>query len=49
MFNKILLAYDGSQTSKLALSKTVELAKKFESKVILLAVAGIPEYSESKG
>ncbi len=48
MFNKILLAYDGSEGAKLALNRTVELAKKFGSKVFLLAVGRIPEYSQSK-
>ena len=47
MFEKILLAYDGSEGSKLAFEKAAELAKLGEAEVHLLAVGRIPEYAET--
>jgi nucleotide-binding universal stress UspA family protein len=47
MFKKILLAYDGSDGSKLALEKVVELAKLTTTELHLLAVGRIPEYAET--
>ncbi len=46
MFNKILLAYDGSEGSKNALEKTIELVLKFNSELHILSVGRIPEYAE---
>ncbi len=46
MFNKILLAYYGSEGSKNALEKTIELVLKFNSKLYVLSVGRIPEYAE---
>jgi len=46
MFNKILLAYDGSEGSKNALEKTIELVLKFNSELYILSVGRIPEYAE---
>jgi nucleotide-binding universal stress UspA family protein len=47
MFDKILLAYDGSDGSKLALEKAAELAKAAKTEVHILAVGRIPEYAET--
>lgn len=47
MFKKILLAYDGSEGSKLALDKAAELAKLAEAEIHILAVGRIPEYAET--
>jgi nucleotide-binding universal stress UspA family protein len=38
MFNKVLLAYDGSGGSKNALDKTIELVLKFNSELYILSV-----------
>jgi nucleotide-binding universal stress UspA family protein len=46
MFNIVLLAYDGSEGSKNALKKTIELVLKFNSKLYILSVGRIPEYAE---
>jgi len=46
MFNKILLAYDGSEGSKNAFEKTIELVSKFNSELFILSVGRIPEYAE---
>lgn len=47
MFNKILLAYDGSDGARLALEKVVEIAKVANAELHLLAVGRIPEYAET--
>ena len=47
MFNKILLAYDGSDGAKLALEKVADLAKFASAELHLLAVGRIPEYAET--
>jgi len=47
MFNKILLAYDGSEASKIALDKAAELAKTNEAILHILAVGRIPEYAQT--
>lgn len=47
MFKKILVAYDGSDGSKLALDKATELAKAAEPEFHILAVGRIPEYAET--
>ena len=47
MFNKILLAYDGSDGSKLALDKAAELAQLTSAEFHILAVGRIPEYAET--
>ena len=47
MFNKILVAYDGSDGAKLALEKVTELAKVTSTVLHLLAVGRIPEYAET--
>ncbi|MGH7830025.1 MAG: universal stress protein [Candidatus Binatia bacterium] len=47
MFKKILLAYDGTDGSKLALEKTAELAKAAQAEFHILAVGRIPEYAET--
>ena len=47
MFKKILLAYDGSDGSKLALDKAAELVKAAQAEFHLLAVGRIPEYAET--
>jgi nucleotide-binding universal stress UspA family protein len=47
MFKKILLAYDGSDGSKLALDKAAELAKAVQAEFHILAVGRIPEYTET--
>ena len=40
MFKKILVAYDGSDGSKIALNKAAEVAAKFGAEVTLLTVGG---------
>lgn len=47
MFNKILLAYDGSDGSKLAFEKAAEIAKLTIADFHILAVGRIPEYAET--
>jgi nucleotide-binding universal stress UspA family protein len=47
MFDKILLAYDGSDGAKLALEKVVAFAKLANPELHLLAVGRIPEYAET--
>ena len=47
MFNKILLAYDGSEGAKLALDKVAEMARAAATELHLLAVGRIPEYAET--
>ncbi len=47
MFNKILVAYDGSDGAKLALEKVVDFAKFASAELHLLAVGRIPEYAET--
>ena len=47
MFNKILVAYDGSEGAKLALEKVADLAKFASAEFHLLAVGRIPEYAET--
>lgn len=47
MFNKILLAYDGSDGARFALEKVVEIARAATAELHLLAVGRIPEYAET--
>ncbi|MBI2211349.1 MAG: universal stress protein [Deltaproteobacteria bacterium] len=47
MFNKILVAYDGSVGAKLALEKVTDLVKFASAELHLLAVGRIPEYAET--
>lgn len=47
MFNKILLAYDGSDGARLAFEKVIEIAKVANAELHLLAVGRIPEYAET--
>lgn len=47
MFNKILVAYDGSVGAKLALEKVTEIARVADAELHLLAVGRIPEYAET--
>jgi nucleotide-binding universal stress UspA family protein len=47
MFNKILVAYDGSEGAKLALEKAADLVKFASAELHLLAVGRIPEYAET--
>jgi nucleotide-binding universal stress UspA family protein len=47
MFNKILLAYDGSDGAKLALDKAAGMAEAAAADFHLLAVGRIPEYAET--
>jgi len=47
MFNKILVAYDGSEGSKLALEKASDIAKASVAAFHILAVGRIPEYAET--
>jgi len=46
MFSRILLAYEGSDGSKLALHRTAEIARG-AGEVLILAVGRIPEYAET--
>lgn len=47
MFRKILLAYDGSDASKLACGKAAEVAKLSGGNLHILAVGRIPEYAQT--
>jgi nucleotide-binding universal stress UspA family protein len=48
MYNKILVAYDGSEGSKAALEQSVHLAQKFASQLTALWVRGsLPHYPET--
>ena len=47
MFNKILLAYDGSDGSKLALEKAAAIASSTGAELHIVAVGRIPEYAET--
>jgi nucleotide-binding universal stress UspA family protein len=47
MFGKILLAYDGSDASKLAFEKAAEVAKLSRGELHVLAVGRIPEYAQT--
>jgi nucleotide-binding universal stress UspA family protein len=47
MFKRILLAYDGSEGSKLAFEKTAQIAKLTSAEFHILAVGRIPEYAET--
>jgi len=38
LYSKILLAYDGSPSSKLALNKACEIAKQFDSELLVITV-----------
>ena len=42
MFKKILVAYDGSEGSKIAVKKAAEVAAKFGAEVTLLTIGGPP-------
>lgn len=46
---KILVAVDGSTTSKKAAMKAIEMAKKYESELIFISVARSPERMVSTG
>jgi len=47
MFRNVVLAFEGSEGSKLALRRTLEVAA--GARVLVLAVGRIPEYAESIG
>lgn len=47
MFRKILIAYDGSEGAKLALTKAREIAQAAKAEMHILAVGRIPEYAET--
>ena len=47
MFEKLLLAYDGSEGSKLAFDKAAAIAKLTNAELHILAVGRIPEYAET--
>lgn len=47
MFKKLLIGYDGSEGSKIALNKGIYLAEFLKAKIIVLAVGRIPDYAET--
>ncbi len=47
MYKKILLPYDGSESSKIALERLIEFLPIIKGEIILLAVGRIPEYAET--
>jgi len=47
MYKKILLPYDGSESSKIALERLVEFLPIIKGEIVLLAVGRIPEYAET--
>jgi nucleotide-binding universal stress UspA family protein len=48
MFQRILLAYDGSEASTRALARAAELARAARAELHLLAVGRVPEYAETQ-
>jgi len=46
MINKILLAYDGSDPAKKALATALDLARKHQAELYVLAVAQPPDFGE---
>ncbi len=48
MFEKILVAFDGSKPSEKALDAAIELAKKFGSVIHLVSVITLPDYAVLK-
>lgn len=49
MFNKILIAYDGSENAKKALGVGVDLAKKYAARLDALSVVHLPDYGATVG
>ena len=49
MFKKILLAYDGSENAKKALSVGISLSKKYEAQLSALSVVHLPDYGATVG
>lgn len=47
MFKKLLVGYDGSEGSKIALNKGLCLAESLRAEIIVLAVGRIPDYAET--
>jgi nucleotide-binding universal stress UspA family protein len=47
MYKKILLPYDGSESSKIALERLIEFLPIIKGEIILLAVGRIPDYAET--
>ncbi len=45
MYEKILVAFDGSKPSEKALDAAIELAKKFGSVIYLVSVITLPDYA----
>lgn len=48
MFEKILVAFDGSKPSEKALDTAIELSKKFGSAIYLVSVIALPDYAALK-
>lgn len=48
MFEKILVAFDGSESSKKALDMSIEIAKKFDSAVHLVSVIAQSDFASLK-
>ncbi len=48
MFEKILVAFDGSKPSEKALDMAIELSKKFGSIIYLVSVIALPDYAALK-
>lgn len=46
MINKILLAYDGSESAKKALATALDLARKYQAELYVLSVAQPPDFGE---
>jgi len=46
MFQKILVAYDGSEPARKAYDTALDMAKKYQSTVYVVAVARPPEFAE---
>jgi nucleotide-binding universal stress UspA family protein len=46
MFTKILLAYDGSEPSKKAFDRSLEMAKCFKAELAIVTVIRPPDYAE---
>jgi nucleotide-binding universal stress UspA family protein len=49
MFQKVLLAYDGSEGARRALERAAEIAAAGSAELHIIAVGRVPEYAETQG
>ena len=48
MFAKILLGYDGSPNAQRALAVALDLARRYEARVLAVSVAHLPDYADTR-